>query len=102
MGRFGLPAENAAIQHNIHPTKWTRENIDLCAISCTGSASVTTGAVKLRHVTPSITVGPSGCFCGFTERGLAYRKRAAVNWCPDCATVLANEQVIQGLCERCD
>lgn len=99
---FGLPAENAAIQHNIHPSKWTWENIDFMRRQLRRLGISYDWRREIASCHPDYYKWTQWLFLRFYERGLAYRKRAAVNWCPDCATVLANEQVIQGLCERCD
>lgn len=99
---FGLPAENAAIQHNIHPNKWTRENIEFMRRQLKQLGISYDWRREIASCNPDYYKWTQWLFLRFYERGLAYRKRASVNWCPDCATVLANEQVIQGLCERCD
>ena len=98
---FGLPAENAAIKHGIAPALWTLDNItnmrrQLCSmgLSYDWDRQVTTCMPDYYRWTQWI-------FLKFYEKGLAYKKRAHVNWCPDCATVLANEQVVDGVCERC-
>ena len=97
---FGLPAENAALAHGIHPEKWTKENIDiskknlkLMGIAYDWDAEVTT-------CEPDYYRWNQWLFLKFYERGLAYRKEAYVNWCPQCQTVLANEQVVEGHCYR--
>jgi len=99
---FGLPAENAAIQHGIHPAKWTYENIanmkkqlKRMGLSYDWDREITTCA-------PDYYKWNQWIFLKFLEKGLAYKKRSSVNWCPNCATVLANEQVEGGLCWRCD
>jgi leucyl-tRNA synthetase len=99
---FGMPAENAAIEHGVHPAVWTYENIDnmraqlrKMGISYDWDREVTTcdpGYYKWEQL----------IFIKMLERGLAYRKRSTVNWCPSCQTVLANEQVEAGRCWRCD
>ncbi|EQG28219.1 leucine--tRNA ligase [Clostridioides difficile] len=98
---FGLPAENAAIKHGIHPHKWTMENIEemkeqlnLLGISYDWDKEVATSTPEYYRFTQEI-------FLKFLEHGLAYKKKSYVNWCPSCETVLANEQVVQGACERC-
>lgn len=98
---FGLPAENAAIKHGVHPSKWTRENI----------ASMKSQLKELgfsydwdREVTscnPDYYKWTQWFFLKLFEKGLAYKKKSPVNWCPSCATVLANEQVVDSACERC-
>ena len=99
---FGLPAENAAIKHGIHPHKWTMENIEdmkgqlkLLGLSYDWDSEVATSTPEYYKFTQEI-------FLKFLEHGLAYKKKSFVNWCPSCETVLANEQVVQGQCERCD
>lgn len=99
---FGLPAENAAIEHNIHPTKWTRANIRTMREQLQRLGISYDWSREIASCDPQYYRWTQWLFLRFYERGLAYRNRAAVNWCPDCATVLANEQVVQGLCERCD
>ncbi|MBI4653734.1 MAG: leucine--tRNA ligase [Nitrospirae bacterium] len=99
---FGLPAENAAIKHGVHPTKWTYENIDYMreqlkklGLSYDWQREVATcdlGYYKWNQ----------WFFLKMFEKGLAYRNASRVNWCPSCETVLANEQVIDGKCWRCD
>ena len=98
---FGLPAENAAIKHGIHPHKWTMENIaemreqlNLLGLSYDWDKEVATSTPEYYKFTQEI-------FLKFLEEGLAYKKKSYVNWCPSCETVLANEQVVQGECERC-
>ncbi len=98
---FGLPAENAAIEHGIHPEKWTRENIETIkkqikklGISYDWDREFATCDEEYYKWTQWI-------FLKLYENGLAYKKKAAVNWCPKCKTVLANEQVKDGKCERC-
>ncbi len=98
---FGLPAENAAIKHGIHPHKWTMANIDemkeqlnMLGLSYDWDREVATSTPEYYKWTQKI-------FLKFLEAGLAYKKNSYVNWCPSCETVLANEQVVQGECERC-
>lgn len=99
---FGLPAENAAIKHGIHPHKWTMENIEdmkgqlkLLGLSYDWDREIATSTPEYYKMTQEI-------FLKFLEHGLAYKKKSFVNWCPSCETVLANEQVVQGQCDRCD
>ncbi|MCX5781124.1 MAG: leucine--tRNA ligase [Elusimicrobia bacterium] len=99
---FGMPAENAAIKNKIHPEKWTRDNIKhmtmqlkLLGISYDWSREFATCDKEYYRWNQWF-------FIKMWEKGLAFRKRARVNWCPSCQTVLANEQVNQGLCWRCD
>lgn len=98
---FGLPAENAAIERQVHPAEWTYSNIEAMkqqqkalGISYDWEREVTTCA-------PDYYKWTQWLFLLFYKRGLAYKKKAAVNWCPQCATVLANEQVEDGGCWRC-
>lgn len=98
---FGLPAENAAIERQVHPAEWTYANIEAMkkqqkalGISYDWEREVTTCAPDYYRWTQWL-------FLLFYKRGLAYKKKAAVNWCPQCATVLANEQVEDGGCWRC-
>lgn len=99
---FGLPAENAAIQHGANPAKWTDENIAYMkmqlkklGLSVDWDREVTTCKEDYYKWTQWL-------FLQLFKKGLAYKKQAAVNWCEHCATVLANEQVIDGKCWRCD
>ena len=99
---FGLPAENAAIKRGLDPRGWTYDNIaqqraSMRRYACSfdwDRVLVTSDDIYYRW--------NQWLFLEFYKRGLAYRKNSAVNWCPSCQTVLANEQVVQGLCERCD
>ena len=98
---FGLPAENAAIKHQVHPVEWTLSNMDnmrrqlkTLGISYDWDREVATCLPDYYKFTQWI-------FLQLYKNGLAYKKKAAVNWCPSCATVLANEQVVDGCCERC-
>jgi len=100
---FGLPAENAAIKHgDIHPADWTTENINTMReqLKQLGFSYDWRREVATSH--PGYYKWTQWLFLQLYNRGLAYRKRAAVNWCTSCATVLANEQVVgEGVCERC-
>ncbi|MBM3332148.1 leucine--tRNA ligase [candidate division WOR-3 bacterium] len=98
---FGLPAENAAIAHGNHPSYWTfesiktaRQSLKLLGIGYDWDREVTT-------CLPEYYRWNQWLFIKLYERGLAYRKEASVNWCPNCQTVLANEQVKEGVCYRC-
>ncbi len=98
---FGLPAENAAIKHGIHPNKWTLSNIENMQnqLSRLGFSYDWDGQVTT--CLPDYYKWTQWLFLQFYKAGLAYKKYAAVNWCPSCVTVLANEQVVNGGCERC-
>ncbi|PTX64812.1 leucyl-tRNA synthetase [Melghirimyces profundicolus] len=99
---FGLPAENAAIQRGVNPRKWTLSNMEKIREE---QARLGLSYDWDRYVgtcTPEYYRFTQWLFLLFYERGLAYREKGAVNWCPDCQTVLANEQVEDGRCWRCD
>ena len=99
---FGLPAENAAIQRGIDPKEWTYANIDKLYSSAQRLGCSFDWDRKIATCDPEYYKWNQWFFLRFYERGLAYRKEAPVNWCPHDKTVLANEQVIAGRCERCD
>ena len=99
---FGMPAENAAIQHGANPKKWTLDNIEymkkqlkMLGLSVDWDREVATCKEDYYKWTQKL-------FIELFKKGLAYKKEAPVNWCEKCATVLANEQVIDGKCWRCD
>ena len=98
---FGLPAENAAIRRGTHPADWTYANIAAQAESFRRYATSVDWRTRLHTSDPSYYRWTQWLFLRFRERGLAYRRRSPVNWCPADRTVLANEQVIAGRCERC-
>ena len=98
---FGLPAENAAIKRGLHPKEWTYENIEHQAGSFRRMGMSFDWTRRLHTCDPEYYRWTQWLFLKLFERGLAYRKNSPVNWCPKDATVLANEQVIQGACERC-
>jgi leucyl-tRNA synthetase len=98
---FGLPAENAAIRNNSHPADWTYKNIDTQAMSFRQYAVSFDWSRRLQTCDPDYYKWTQWLFLRFYERGLAYRGDGYVNWCPVDQTVLANEQVIAGRCERC-
>ena len=99
---FGLPAENAAIKRNADPRAWTYENIAVQKASMRRFACSFDWDRVLHTCDPEYYKWNQWLFLELYKKGLAYRKDSAVNWCPDCQTVLANEQVVAGLCERCD
>ena len=98
---FGLPAENAAIRNNAHPIDWTYKNIETQAASFRRYATSFDWSRRLQTCDPEYYRWNQWLFLRFFERGLAYRKGGHVNWCPKDQTVLANEQVVNGRCERC-
>jgi len=98
---FGLPAENAAIRNNSHPADWTYANIETQAASFRRYAVSFDWSRRLQTCDPEYYRWTQWLFLRLHERGLAYRKDGYVNWCPVDQTVLANEQVIGGRCERC-
>jgi leucyl-tRNA synthetase len=98
---FGLNAENAAIERNAHPAEWTYANIETQATSFRRYGMSFDWSRRLHTSDPEYYRWTQWLFLRFRERGLAYRKASYVNWCPKDQTVLANEQVIAGLCERC-
>jgi leucyl-tRNA synthetase len=98
---FGLPAENAAIKRDEHPATYTYANIETQAASFRRYAISFDWTRRLHTSDPEYYRWTQWLFLRFRERGLAYRKSSAVNWCPKDQTVLANEQVVQGACERC-
>jgi leucyl-tRNA synthetase len=99
---FGLPAENAAIKHKTHPAKWTFENIDYMRTQLKRLGYSYDWSRELATCHPKYYKWEQQFFLKLLEKGLVYRKKAPVNWCPSCHTVLANEQVEDGLCWRCD
>ncbi|MFV0421436.1 leucine--tRNA ligase [Oleidesulfovibrio sp.] len=99
---FGLPAENAAIKHDTHPAKWTYSNIDNMRSQLKRLGYSYDWRRELATCDKEYYRWEQLFFLKFMEKGLIYRKKAAQNWCPKCNTVLANEQVVEGLCWRCD
>src|SRR5947208_4267070 len=99
---FGLPAENAAIEHGVHPAIWTYENIDYMRAQLKKMGLSYDWDREIATCDPSYYKWEQLIFIKMFERGLAYRRRSTVNWCPSCQTVLANEQVEAGRCWRCD
>ncbi|WP_407703325.1 leucine--tRNA ligase [Tessaracoccus antarcticus] len=98
---FGLPAENAAIKANTHPATWTYNNIETQARSLRRYGLSLDWSRRLHTSDEEYYRWTQWLFLKFRERGLAYRKNSFVNWCPSDQTVLANEQVVGGFCERC-
>ncbi len=99
---FGLPAENAAIKHHSHPAKWTYDNIDTQRESFKRMGFSYDWDRTVVACDPEYYRWGQWIFLEFWKRGLVERRNSPVNWCPDCATVLANEQVTEGRCWRCD
>ncbi len=98
---FGLPAENAAIKHGIHPAVWTKQNIAEMREQLKQLGFNYDWEREIATCTPEYYRWMQWIFIQFYEKGLAYKKKNPVNWCPSCQTVLANEQVVDGKCERC-
>ena len=99
---FGLPAENAAINNRVPPARWTYENIDYMRDQLKQLGFGYDWDRELATCKPEYYRWEQWLFTRLFEKGLAYRKTAAVNWCPNDQTVLANEQVVDGRCWRCD
>jgi leucyl-tRNA synthetase len=99
---FGLPAENAAIQNKSHPAQWTEDNIAAMQVQLRSLGLSYDWDREIVTCRPEYYRWSQWCFLKFYEKGLVYRKKSQVNWCNTCNTVLANEQVIDGCCWRCD
>jgi leucyl-tRNA synthetase len=99
---FGLPAENAAIENGVHPAVWTHENIKNMRTQLRRMGISYDWDREVNTCDPAYYRWEQLVFIRMLERGLAYRKRSKVNWCPSCQTILANEQVEGGRCWRCD
>jgi leucyl-tRNA synthetase len=99
---FGLPAENAAIKRGIHPFAWTMKNIENMRRQLKTMGAIHSWDREVITCLPEYYKWTQWFFLKLYEAGLAYRNKAPVNWCPSCQTVLANEQVVDGVCERCD
>jgi len=98
---FGLPAENAAISRGIHPFTWTMQNVDNMRRQLKSMGAIYDWSREVITCLPEYYKWTQWFFLKLYENGLAYRGKAPVNWCPRCQTVLANEQVVEGFCERC-
>jgi leucyl-tRNA synthetase len=98
---FGLPAENAALKHGVHPAQWTKENINYMKQQLKSMGFSYDWDREIATCEPEYYKWNQWIFLKLYERGLVYRKDAEVNWCPNDETVLANEQVIEGKCWRC-
>ena len=99
---FGLPAENYAIKTGIHPKDSTLANIKTMEAQLKAMGAMFNWENEVVTCDPEYYKWTQWLFLKLYEKGLAYRKKAPVNWCPSCNTVLANEQVVDGVCERCD
>jgi len=98
---FGLPAENAAIQRGVHPRDWTLNNIRVMKEQFRRWGILYDWSKEVTTCEPGYYRWNQWLFLRLLENDLAYKKKSPVNWCPSCSTVLANEQVIDGACERC-
>jgi leucyl-tRNA synthetase len=98
---FGLPAENYAIKTGIHPEDSTLSNIETMEKQLKAMGAMFDWDYEVKTCMPDYYRWTQWCFLQLYKRGLAYRKAAPVNWCEGCNTVLANEQVVEGACERC-
>jgi leucyl-tRNA synthetase len=99
---FGLPAENAAIKRGLDPRKWTLANIAYMKKQMASMGASFDWSREVQTIDPAYYRWTQWMFTQFLKKGLAYRKETPVNWCPKDKTVLANEQVVGGLCERCE
>ena len=99
---FGLPAENAAIKQGIHPHTWTMNNVENMRRQLRSIGSIYDWDREIICALPEYYRWNQWIFLQFLKAGLAYRAKAPANWCPSCQTVLANEQVVDGKCERCE
>lgn len=97
---FGLPAENAALEHKIHPAEWTKSNVGRMRGQLQKMGTSYDWSRELVSCTPEYYKWTQYIFLKLYEKGLIYKKKSPVNWCPDCETVLANEQVEDGMCWR--
>ena len=99
---FGLPAENAAIKRGIHPRVWTHKNIANMRKQLKSMGNIYDWSREVITCDPEYYKWTQWLFLQFYKNGLVYRAKTPANWCPSCKTVLANEQVVDGKCERCD
>ncbi|MCX8027048.1 MAG: leucine--tRNA ligase [Thermodesulfovibrionales bacterium] len=99
---FGMPAENAAIKNKVHPHKWTKENINFMKSQLIRLGISYDWDVEVTTCNPEYYRWNQWFFLKLYEMGIAYRKKSFVNWCEECSTVLANEQVVDGGCWRCN
>ncbi len=99
---FGLPAENYAIKVGVPPQTSTDNNIKYIRGQLKAMGAMYDWSKEINTSSPEYYKWTQWLFLQLYKNNLAYRKKASVNWCPDCQTVLANEQVVDGLCERCD
>ncbi|MFH1769052.1 MAG: class I tRNA ligase family protein [Parcubacteria group bacterium] len=98
---FGLPAENAAIKNNLQPDEWTQDNVKHITEQLRTMGAMFDWSRMVNTTDPEYYKWTQWIFIQFFNKGLAYRTKTIVNWCPSCKTVLANEQVVNGECERC-
>src|SRR5262249_19614948 len=98
---FGLPAENAAIKRGLNPRKWTQENIEYMNKQLHSMGASFDWSREVQTIDPAYYKWTQWMFTQFFKKGLAYQGEREVNWCPVDKTVLANEQVVDGQCERC-
>lgn len=98
---FGLPAENAAIKNKVNPREWTEKNIAYMTKQIESMGTMFDWSRKVSTIDPEYYKWTQWLFLQFYKKGLVYQRETAVNWCPSCKTVLANEQVVDGKCERC-
>ncbi len=99
---FGLPAENAAIKHKLNPRTWTEKNMEHMSGQLRSMGAMFDWSRKVATIDPNYYKWTQWQFVQFMKAGLAEQREVPANWCPSCKTVLANEQVINGACERCD
>lgn len=98
---FGLPAENYAIKMKVHPKKSTKENVDSIKKQIDEIAAIYDWNMEVNTTDPNFYKWTQWIFIQMFKKGLAYEKEFPINWCPSCKTGLANEEVVNGLCERC-